>query len=186
MVYHSEKIEQNSKELLSNFEPTMFYKCKKCDKSFQWMSLLKRHSESHQKSAAKTKTPNTKGKEETDKAVEEIENVDQEEERIDKNEEHQNEAETQLTVSSVQSSHEEVPCAEGNNEINILACGHCMAGFTDEEDLNNHVITEHAELIMQAEVGTDESQPSVNQAQNDGTVALIETIQLQQAENQIT
>ena len=38
----------------------------------------------------------------------------------------------------------------GNNdveELNILACGHCLAGFTDEGELNRHVITEHSHLI---------------------------------------
>ena len=32
-------------------------------------------------------------------------------------------------------------------ELNILACGHCLAGFTDEGELNRHVITEHSDLI---------------------------------------
>ena len=32
-------------------------------------------------------------------------------------------------------------------ELNILACGHCLVGFTDENELNRHVITEHSDLI---------------------------------------
>ena len=34
-----------------------------------------------------------------------------------------------------------------SEELNILACGHCLAGFTDEGELNRHVITEHSDLI---------------------------------------
>jgi hypothetical protein len=40
---------------------------------------------------------------------------------------------------------------ENGEELNILACGHCLAGFTDEDQLNQHVLTEHADLILQSE-----------------------------------
>lgn len=40
---------------------------------------------------------------------------------------------------------------ENGEELNILACGHCLAGFTDEGQLNQHVLTEHADLILQSE-----------------------------------
>ena len=31
----------------ATFEPTMVYKCKQCDKTFQWPSALKKHAETH-------------------------------------------------------------------------------------------------------------------------------------------
>lgn len=165
-VNHKEsagKSSDDKEEVLAHYEPTMYYKCKKCDKTFRWLSVLKKHAETHSDSKRDDEPVKTEAVEESnnealkdgEEVMEVVDGIKPQEVEVKEVTIEQGQAvlegeEGEEAITVCYLTHKGKPLENGE-ELKILACGHCLAGFTDEEELNQHVLTQHADLILQSE-----------------------------------
>ncbi|XP_066922011.1 zinc finger protein 699-like [Clytia hemisphaerica] len=186
--------EGREEEVLADFEPTMVYKCRHCEKSFRYVSLLKKHAETHKLdrgdgehdkgNESEKENQQEGGVQDVDEPMndEDCEKVSMKESAADENvveeihiaatEEGEpqtaliEQGDDQVTVCYV--THKDV--LDNVEELNILACGHCLAGFTDEEQLNQHVLSEHSDLILQSEeIAVEHVTTAETSEEHDGT-----------------
>ena len=169
---HKEKIEKvGLGQQFEDFEPTMVYKCKKCDKTFPHSSYLKKHATTH-KSVDKSQKPNENG---------EVKNADPPEHSEDlqdgntetvnlsslnetaasvEDEEYLNESNINLTTVEIQSiKNEESSLAvadlivEGNatvpqeTEFILYTCPQCNEVYENEHSLITHITERHQNEI---------------------------------------
>ena len=162
-----------------DFEPTMVYKCKKCDKTFPHSSYLKKHATTH-KSADKSQKPNENG---------EVKNVDPPEHSEDlhdgnietdnlsnlnetavsvEDEVYLNESNINLTTVEIQGIKNEGTSlavadliVEGNatvpqeTEFILYTCPQCNEVYENEHSLITHITESHQnEIDIQNEDST--------------------------------